>query len=321
MPAPDYNNVGFRARIKPEMNPDTWLKRAKDVAELNPPEAARLRAHAQDLEQRLRQTGETTGIDGQPLVVPGWRDEQAAKQRMQTNPAYAEEQKKIAAGREQLKMQVEALKELSNAYETGSLNSVWADLDGKLRAAGFKNGLTGGSAAQYQEFMKEASAVMLASAQSMPAGHGPTDALRQQIATSFAAPTLDPEANRKILAKSTALINWADKNYTDTMKKLEDKPWLDTRRYYDDWKRENDIQKFTKDADRETTTAGMKIPKTIAELEDNRLYNMTPQDVFNLLKHDPKVKKEDIIKLFGNQPRLRMRVVTTPDGRRELVQE
>lgn len=321
MPAPDPGNAAFRARIHPDMNPDVWRQRSKELADINPTESRLALERAQQLEATMRDKGETVDIDGNVMWVPGFREMQAAKQRMQTNPKYAEEQRDIALGRERLKQQVEALKELSNAYETGSLNSVWSDLDGKLKAVGFKNGLSGGSASQYQEFMKEASAVMLASAQSMPAGHGPTDALRQQIATSFAAPTLDPEANRKIFSKTTAMINWADKNYTDTMKELEDKPWLDTRRYFDDWAKQNDIQKFTKDADRETTTAGMKIPKTMAELEDGRLYNMTPQDVFTLYKGDPNVKREDIVKKFGNRPRVRMRVVTTPDGNRKLVEE
>lgn len=320
MPAPDYGNTSFRARMKPEMNPDTWLKRANEIAQLNPQEAARLRAHAQELELRLRQTGETVDVKGQPLVVPGWREEQAAKQRMQTNPQYAEDQRKIAAARELLKNQVTLLKDLTNKYESGALNSVWADIDAKLKAVNLP-GLSGGDAANYQQFMKEASAVMLAQAQNMPAGHGPTDALRQQISTSFAAPTLDPEANRKILANTSALINWADKNYTDTMRELETKPWLDTRRYYDDWKQQNDLRTFTKDADKETTTAGMAIPKTMAELEDGRMYNMTPQDVFNLYRDDPNVKREDIVKRFGNRPRVRMRVVTKPDGSRKLEEE
>lgn len=318
-PKPDFGNAAFRARMKPEMNPDTWLKRANEIAQLNPQEAARLRNHAQELELRLRQTGETVDVNGQPLIVPGWREQQAAKQRMQTNPQYAEDQRKIASAREQLKNQVELLKDLTNKYESGALNSVWADLDGKLRAVGLP-GLPGGDAASYQKFMKEASAVMLQQAQNMPAGHGPTDALRQQIQTSFAAPTLDPEANRSILANTTALINWADKNYTDTMNMLEKYPDLDTRRYFDDWKQQNDLQQFRKEADKETTTAGMQVPKTVAELEDGRLYNMTPQDVFRLLKSDPNVKQEDIVRNFGGKPRMRLRAKIV-DGRLKLVPE
>lgn len=319
MPAPDFGNAGFRARMKPEMNPDTWLKRAADVAAYSPQEAARMRNHAQELELRLRQTGETIDVNGQPLIVPGWREEQAAKQRMQTNPQYAEDQRKIAGSRELLKNQVELLKDLTNKYESGALNSVWADVDSKMKAVGLP-GLKGGDAASYQQFMKEAAAVLLAQSQSMPAGHGPTDALRQQIQTSFAAPTLEPDANRKILANTTALINWADKNYTDTMKQLESKPWLDTRRFYDDWKQQNNLQDFTKAADKETTTAGMQVPKTAAELEDGRLYNMTPQDIFRLRKGDPNVKLEDIVRDFGGKPRMRLRAKIV-DGRLKLVPE
>jgi hypothetical protein len=223
-----------------------------------------------------------------------------------------------------MRQQVEALKELTNAYESGSLNSVWADLDGKMRALGLP-GLKGNDAANYQKFMKEASAVMLASAQSMPAGHGPTDALRQQIATSFAAPTLDPEANRKILANTTALLDWSDKNYTDTMKELEAKPWLDTRRYFDDWSKENNLQDFTKKADKETTTAGMNVPKSIAELEEGRLYNMKPEDVFRLMRDNPATREtaniDAIKKQFGNKPNMRLRAVRTPEGKLRLVPE
>lgn len=326
MPRANMTDATFKSQIHPEMDPDIWLQKARANATYSPEQSQRDYAKSQQLRQQLMQTGRTIDKDGNELWVPGFREARAAEARQEPNRVIAETQQKIAGQREIIGQQLDALKKVLNDFESGAITSRLSDVNALLAELKIPP-IAGGSAADYQKFVKDASKVMIDTAGSMPSGGGPTDMLRNQIASAFASPGLTPEANRTIIAQTDAVKRWNDKYYTDFTKQLEKTPWLDTRQYYDDWTKANPLEKYTKESNREITARGMDLPKTLAEAEDGRRYMWTPKAVFDLYAShpDPEVSKnariEEIRKKFGDKPRIPMRIVKRPDGTFDLVPE
>ena len=326
MPAPNMDDPAFKSQINPEVDPDVWLAKARELARYDAGQAKEAYARSNELREQLRTTGRTLDRNNQTLWVPGFREMQAAEQRVPTNQQYAQVQQNLSQQRQVMRQQLDALRKVLDNYESGGLESRIQDVNKYLSDLNLPT-IGGNKRADYEKFMKEATATMLQATANMPASHGPTDALRESVSHTFVNPDLRPEANRQIIANTVALTDWSDKFYTDLTQQLEKTPWLDTRRYFDDWQKANPLAKFTKQANKDISAKGQDVPKAMNDLEDGRRYIMTPQQVFTLMGSHPDeqvrdgVTIGDVKKKFGGAGTKAFRVKRREDGTIDLVPE
>jgi len=97
-------------------------------------------------------------------------------------------------------MQLAQIKNLLQTYESGTGSDVLAEAQGVARALGLPISATDTSDPQkFQEFVKNAYGIMLTNA---AMNKDETDHLREMVSKTFASPSMQPGANRKILAET-----------------------------------------------------------------------------------------------------------------------
>ena len=305
-PMPSVSTSGLP--IDPYWDParqDSMIQGAAASGNAGQLEAAK--AHAREVQERLTNTGQLPGKDGNPVPIPGYKERQQAEANVAENQKTLQTETANATTRQTARMQLGQIKNLLQTYESGSGADVMSEAQGLARAMNIPFTATDASDPQkFQEFVKNAYGIMLSQA-GMNANE--TDALRGMVNKTFANPTMQPGANRKILAETEAGMDLAQKRFEDLGKDVQSAPHLPQSRWLAKWQQmpENNHETRVKEAAKHIPVMG-DVPATRKGLEEGTEYIVRPQEAIKLFA-DPNKKgatAADIIKQFGDKKSMRI---------------
>lgn len=298
-----FEDPAFLAQIPPDRNPFILRERAKQAAVDDPTGAttAQLNARADQILEQWK-SGEATGAGGTSVTVPGATEVKKWKQNSDLNTAWGQTQGEPAQQRQLARASTQSIAKILESYETGRLEDVKADITALSKALGVPVDL--GNPAAFQTFMKNALDVTLRQAAAGGAPSSVTDSLREQVASTFATPNLQPKANMEILAKTLGVLNWADQQYHDTTQFVGNYPGADRNRFTSEWLPKNDVNRFINDARRDIAVLGAT-PDTRGELEPGQAYIITPEKIVQLQGGNI----DEVRKQFGGKKSMKARWV------------
>ena len=299
-----FEDPEFLKQIPPESNPFVLRQRAKNAAAYDTTGAvsSQLNAEADRILNEWRTTGKATGPGGTTISVPGVVETQKWQDNSKLNTAWGQTQTEPAQQRQLARASTQAIAKILESYETGRLEDVKADITALSKAIGVPVDL--GNPAAFQTFMKNALDVTLRQAAAGGAPSSVTDALRDQVASTFATPGLQPKANLEILAKTLGVLNWSDQQYHDTTQFLGNYPGADRNRFTAEWLPKNDVNRFIADAKKDIGVLGAT-PDTRGELDPGQVYVITPEKIVQLQGGN----LDEVRKQFGGKKSMKARWV------------
>lgn len=198
---------------------------------------------------------------------------------------YAERQKQIATGENEMmqqfqarqlsKQRLQALQGIMQTYQPGAFAEEKADLVANLRAAGFnvKNSDTANPAA-FQEFIKNATANVFNDVKGM--GGKVLVSEIQGLTKANANPELQPAAAAAIIGQGLGIINYEDQHTRDYFNWKKQNPnAYDTSSFELPWTEAHPVSDYTKAATNSFGYKGQEVPAA-AQREAGKVY-MTPK--------------------------------------------
>jgi hypothetical protein len=323
---PDLNLAPVASQIDPDWNPAELNRRAKAVALSGAPDAAAqagaLQSRAATAQARMEETGTLPKLGGGNVSIPGWEDRRIAQANIVENQATLKAETAGAQTRQTARMQLGAIKELLQSYESGAAADVQAEAQSLANLVGIKLPVGDTMNAQkFQEFVKNAYGIVLSNA---ALNKDETNQLRDMVGKTFASPTMQPGANRKILAETEAGMDLADKRYQDFTNDVAGAKHLPQSQWFAEWQKkpENHLEPMVEKSRKATPVMG-DVPTKRADLEEGTQYILRPHEAIRLFAGQKKsngdpLTAEDIKKQFGDKKHIRVVIqngVPVPVGR------
>jgi hypothetical protein len=311
MPTLDISSV--RSQVDPDWDPDALQEQAKVVANYGPAgaaQAAQLRERAMAAQNRMESTGTLPKIGGGTVAIPGFAERKVAQDNVVENQKTLQVETAGAATRQTARMQLGQIKNLLQSYESGAFADVQAEAQALSKAVGVPlPDMSTMSAQKFQEFVKNTYGIVLSNA---ALNKDETNQLRDMVGKTFASPTMQPGANRKILAETEGQMNLADKKFADLTRDVGAVKHLPQSQWFDEWRQkpENNLDTMVEKARKETPVMG-DVPEKRSELEEGTQYILRPNDAIKLFAGQKKsdgaaLTPDDIRKQFGGRKSMRV---------------
>jgi hypothetical protein len=195
-----------------------------------------------------------------PENAPVGKQPAAIEKQQEGLAAYKQQQSDAAVARQQVRSNLNALKQVLESYEPGRFAEQKAALVGALKSAGFNVDLgVTADPAKFEEFVKNAMGTVVQ--QAAAAGDTRLRSEFESILKANANPTLQPEANRAIIGKTLGLLDWEDKHFNDLTDWSEKNPYAyDRTKFERDWIKANPTEKYIKEATAAVPVRGAPVP-------------------------------------------------------------
>jgi hypothetical protein len=271
----------FWNALDPNYNPDILLRRGQAAlaADPNSTLGKDLITRAQNLKNEITQvTG--TGIDknGNVIEYPGFKPLQTLKENSKSNEALFASEAQNSQQRAQTLAQLQAIQKVLENYQSGRGAGALADLSGYLRTAGIpvpEKAMN--NTAEFDTFLKNTMQSVFSQAASLPGSVklGELEGLKQASAN----PSLDPVANREVLAESIGYIKHANDRF-DAMndERASHHMYFDPATFQQNWGPTHNLKDYINDAKKDIAVRGVATsnPANFEGMEEGGTYILEP---------------------------------------------
>jgi hypothetical protein len=225
------------------------------------------------------------------------------------NVKYFNDQAAIDQARQMARMQVNAIRDIVENFESGTFAEQKAHFAGVLRSLGVppdKIQSATVDAPAFQEFTKDMMRGVFSDVAKI--GGQLKVAELAGLERASANPSLQPEANQKILAQALGVLNAEDKRYRDEQEARKKLGWnYDRSAFQDEWHGKNkDIGKFVDEVGKDIAVRGAT-PPDWSKLKPGQAYIVEPDPAHGItnptklryLGKDPQTGKHKWQKIGG----------------------
>jgi hypothetical protein len=202
----------FLSKLDPDSNPKILRQRAAETAFYDAAQSEKLIERARQVEQDMYSKGFGIGSNGEQVPIPGWSENKAAEANTETNREYFNKAAESYNSRQTTRAQLDSIVNVLERFQSGKFAEEKANLVAALKSAGVNVPPTATANAEaFQEFMKETMKNVFSQVKDI--GGQLKVAELTGLERASANPTLEPQANKKILAQAKAVLNLADDQY------------------------------------------------------------------------------------------------------------
>jgi hypothetical protein len=223
-----------------------------------------------------------------PEVIEGKASEAAAIESAKNNIKYFDEQAAADQARQQTRVQLGAIRTILENYQSGTFAQEKAQLVGALRAAGINVPASATADKDaFDEFTKEMMRNVFSGVKEIGGQIRVAEMAGLEKASNN--PSMEPAANKKVLAQSLGILDAADKRYADEVSAYgEQKNKFNRAKFQLDWRKspENDPQKFISEAEKNTAVRGAT-PSDLSEMSAGHVYVIEPSNPFGVAIDKP----------------------------------
>jgi len=223
-----------------------------------------------------------------PEVIEGKASEAAAIESAKNNIKYFDEQAAADQARQQTRVQLAAIRTILENYQSGTFAQEKAQLVGALRSAGITVPASAtANPDAFEEFTKEMMKNVFSGVKEIGGQIRVAEMAGLEKASNN--PSMQPEANKKVLAQSLGILDAADKRYADEVNAYgEQKNKFNRAKFQLDWRKspENDPQKFISEAEKNTAVRGAT-PSDLSEMSAGHVYVIEPSNAFGVAIDKP----------------------------------
>jgi hypothetical protein len=212
---------------------------------------------------------------------PAFVQSEAAKaaniENAKSNVKYFDDQAAADQARQQTRVQLNAIKTILENFQPGTFAQEKGNIVGALNAIGISVPSTAtANAAAFEEFTKEMMKNVFSSVKEI--GGGLRVAELTGLERASANPTLQPEANHKIVAQGFGILDAADKRYADEVNQYSQHgPNFQRPKFQLDWRQnpENNPQKFIDQHSKNIAVRG-EAPTDPKDFQEGQAYIVEP---------------------------------------------
>lgn len=223
-----------------------------------------------------------------PEIIEGKASEAAAIESAKNNIKYFDEQAAADQARQQTRVQLAAIRTILENYQSGTFAQEKAQLVGALRSAGINVPASAtANPDAFEEFTKEMMKNVFSGVKEIGGQIRVAEMAGLEKASNN--PSMQPEANKKVLAQSLGILDAADKRYADEVSAYgEQKNKFNRAKFQLDWRKspENDPQKFISEAEKNTAVRGAT-PSDLSEMSAGHVYVIEPSNAFGVAIDKP----------------------------------
>jgi hypothetical protein len=272
----------FYAKLKDDANPDMLRKRGREAEAFSQGAGKQMFDEAARVEKEMFERGYGIGKDNQIIDIPGWGEYKNAVANMPKLKDYLDAQSNAAIARAESRQRLKNIDTIFQTFQPGKFSEQKAEFQQAVRSLGFDMDDSATiNAAKVQELAKEATRMVFSDVKQ--AGGQPRVIEFQVSKMANPEPTLNPEANRRIVAEGRATLDYADKFYNDMNEAYRKQGWkFDPNAFTNEWLKNNDRDKFHEEADKSVAVRGA-VPRNkddgkvdVNKLNDGRLYIIEP---------------------------------------------
>ena len=257
------NDLDFLAKLHPDHNPVVLDDRANQAFVLGNNELGNsLRTQAASERTNIYNTGFGTGRDMNAVAWPNIDAYKTSQANASNNPKLFADESAQSESRKKTSLQLDALQNVLEQFNSGSFQGMKSDLIGKLTDAGIdvpdkvKN-----DAAQFQIFTKDALQGVFAQAQQLSGGVKVGEL--NMLTASNPNPAMMPVANKSILAQARGYLDYGNNRYNALSAARNDPRYMvggvfDLSKFQSTWgtKPENQITPFFSNAEKNIAVRG-----------------------------------------------------------------
>jgi hypothetical protein len=223
-----------------------------------------------------------------PEMIEAKAGEAAAIDSAKNNIKYFDDQAAADQARQQTRVQLGAIRTILENYQSGTFAQEKAQLVGALRAAGINVPASATADKDaFDEFTKEMMKNVFSGVKEIGGQLRVAEMAGLEKASNN--PSIEPVANKKVLAQSLGILDAADKRYADEVNAYgEQKNKFNRAKFQLDWRKtpENDPQKFISEAEKNTAVRGAT-PSDLSEMSTGHVYVIEPSNAFGVAIDKP----------------------------------
>ena len=212
----------------------------------------------------------------------------AAIENAKNNVKYFDEQAAADQARQQTRVQVQAIASVLENFEPGAFAQEKAQLVKTLRSAGFDVPASATADPDaFEIFTKNMMKNVFSGVKEI--GGQLRVAEMAGLKEASSNPSMQPKANKKIVAEAIGVLNAADKRYADEVSAYgEQENKFNRAKFQLDWRKspENDPQKFISEAEKNTAVRGAT-PSDLSEMSAGHVYVVEPSNAFGVVIDKP----------------------------------
>jgi hypothetical protein len=291
-PSAAITDPTFLSKLDPDSNPKTLRQRAAEVAYYDAAQSEKLIERARQVEKDMYSVGFGIGPRGEQVPIPGWSENKAKEAQTETNRTYFDKASEQFKQRQDTRSQVDAIADIVTSFKSGAFAEEKGKFVAALRSAGIDVPPTATANPEaFQTFMKDTMRTVMSQVKEMGAGQ-PRVYEMQAFERASANPTLEPQANKKILSQAYGIMNLADDQYKAAVE-YRDTHGLrnfDQATFTKDWfsNSERSPTEYIKKAEKGLAVRGAT-PTDINDLQVGHRYILEPEQ-FPMFKKPTKVE-------------------------------
>jgi len=291
-PSAAITDPTFLSKLDPDSNPKILRQRAAEAAMYDAAQSEKLIERARQVEKDMYSVGFGIGPRGEQVPIPGWSENKAKEANVETNRTYFDKAYEQFKQRQDTRSQVDAIANIVTSFKSGAFAEEKGKFVAALRSAGIYVPSTATANPEaFQTFMKDTMRTVMSQVKEMGAGQ-PRVYEMQAFERASANPTLEPQANKKILSQAYGIMNLADDQYKAAVE-YRDTHGLrnfDQATFTKDWfsNSERSPTEYIKKAEKDLAVRGAT-PTDINDLQVGHKYILEPEQ-FPMFKKPTKVE-------------------------------
>jgi len=287
-PEPNVMDPRFLSKLAPSQNPVLLEQSAEKTARFDPTRAERLRERAFQIRQKILDTGQGFGPNGEIVELPGFKEKKQYEANLPKVEEFFNKQANQAPARETSLMQLKTLSDIISRYKTGVGARFEADAIRALRTV-LPSAVPSdweSRPAEYQRFVKDAMAQVFEEVKTIGGQLRVAELTGLQMRNP--SPDLEPAANKKIIAEQMAAIRFIDKLNEDAQAARKQMGYkFDLNEFVTGWRKnpENDPKKMASAIEKDIAARG-DVPRKGRDIDPTKIipgqsYVLEPEDLRN----------------------------------------